>query len=120
MINLLLYPDVFLIMLVSFILLLLATVTDKEISLKRLIMSLLVAILITIAFLFFRSQKFCGIEICFYHGWPHFLYISYGIPTFDILKSVRFPVYFLINVFFFFSLVSFIGVTIKRLRLRNY
>lgn len=117
--DLLLYPDVFLVGVFSLAFLSLTFVLSKFKSSKQFIVSLLLAFIFTPISLFIHSQKFCGTEICFYHGWPHFLYISYGSPTFDVMQTLRFPIYFLINSFFYFSLFSLVEILMKKMNLRT-
>lgn len=120
MTNLLFYPDVDLIILLSVIFVLLTFLLgSRKFHFKQLIFNLLLAILLTLVSPFIYSQRFCGTEICFYHGWPHFLYISYGSPTFNIIQTLSFPIYFLVNILFYFSLFSLVEVLIKKVHLKR-
>lgn len=117
--QLFLYPDVFLIGIFSLLLLFINFALTKFKSPKQYLASFLLALLITPATLFIFSQKSCGTESCFYHGWPHFLYIAYGSPTFNVIQTLSFPIYFLINILFYFSLFSLVRVIIKKLDLKR-
>ena len=113
--NLLVYPDILTIVLLTVFLFVAAFVIKQPITtVKSFIITLLVATTLAISSLVLSFKNFCGSEICFYQGWPHYLYISLHSPSYVAASVFTSPLYLISNIVFYFALMIFVVSMYKR------
>lgn len=122
--NLILFPDSLTILFISSLFVVTAFAiggfNKKVLSKKKVMWLILSALIISISTVVFSTKAYCGMSICYFHGWPHVLYISNFKPSFNILRAFSSPVYLLSNSIFYTTLYTtlefFIYSIIRKIR----